>query len=224
MFCQGCGNEMADDAVFCPKCGRPVAGGVSPYTVAAAPPKDPAEMFSVAGCFLWFFMLLKEKMMAAAIISLALVAVPLGYAWINGMAETDMHVTGHSVENRLNDWTDSLTELSRDAIHTAIRSVPTVGSIIESVGSSVIDDFVDAASKELVDASGLEGIKTDMIDYTEEAEKKYDTFGNLGLALTAIVFILLCVFWGRRYNYYVDLNKKGTSFLCAIGNPETRKF
>lgn len=32
MFCQNCGNEIADAAVVCPKCGVPVKGKLAPGT------------------------------------------------------------------------------------------------------------------------------------------------------------------------------------------------
>lgn len=40
MFCKNCGNEIADAAVVCPKCGVPVAGKVVPAAAGAAPVKN----------------------------------------------------------------------------------------------------------------------------------------------------------------------------------------
>lgn len=235
MFCQGCGNEMVDDAAFCPKCGRPVAGGGSPYTVAAAPPKDPTEMFNIAGCFLWFFMLLKEKMIAAAIISLALVVIPLGYMLSVGGARADMEDIGLKYIDDMDRWETNIEDAVSGAARKGISSIVTAlgnyvgvgglaGSITDSAIGPYIDEGVNEISNELLVASGEMQMKNDMLDKIDGNVDRYYKWNVFWFIVTVVVFVLLCVFWGRRYNYYVDLNSKGTPFLCAIGDPGTRKL
>ena len=46
MFCQSCGREMADNAVFCPNCGGPARGVAT--TAATAAPWKPVQHVSAA--------------------------------------------------------------------------------------------------------------------------------------------------------------------------------
>ena len=41
-FCSGCGTQMADNAAFCPKCGKAAAQAGAEGTYSAPPPVPPA--------------------------------------------------------------------------------------------------------------------------------------------------------------------------------------
>src|SRR3974377_197899 len=36
-FCSACGSQMADNAAFCPKCGKAAGGGAPPFPGASSP-------------------------------------------------------------------------------------------------------------------------------------------------------------------------------------------
>ena len=46
-YCRSCGNELFDEAVVCPKCGRVVKGAKNPVTAG-----EPSELKTVANVFM----------------------------------------------------------------------------------------------------------------------------------------------------------------------------
>lgn len=52
MFCKNCGNELSDDAIFCPKCGSPVKENFDLAQNKSANPKIKIEPFMLIASFI----------------------------------------------------------------------------------------------------------------------------------------------------------------------------
>lgn len=225
MFCPKCGAENKDGMPFCGKCGNQLGTAITGSTGMVsngAIPGNSTEKFSFMAFFFWFFVLLKEKMTAAAIISLLLVIIPIGYYGVNRIASDDLDLVEGAVTDDINECTEDITSALREVIHKMVGAIPEAGGLLDTLGGPIIDGIVDSAGDEL--NSTIYSIVTDSLGEMEELGQKYKSGSYFWGIVSIIAMITICIFWGRRYNYYLELQRKGIPFLCAIGDPSYRKI
>lgn len=221
-YCPKCGVENKNGAVFCAKCGNKLnAGFVGASDVNEKNQKKSGD-FSFKAFFLWFFVLMKEKMYAAAIISLLIAVVPAGYFITFSFASSDLWSVGYNAGENLREWEGNVSDTAGQAVHNAMNSNPYTG-VIDIFAGEDIDNAVDGITGAMIDASGLNSVASRTSEHANKIADKYSAWSTIWGLVTLAALIFIGAFWGRKYSYYLDLHRKGINFLCAIGDPAYRK-